>query len=52
MALHGAAGLLAVILQDGVPRDQIEEALGRVLDDIELQIDENTTMGGPPQGNA
>lgn len=52
MALHGAAGLLAVMLQDGVPRDRIEEALGKVLDDIELQIEEDGTMGGPPQGSA
>ena len=51
MALHGAAGLLGVMLADGVPRDEIENALGKALDDIEQQIRKSGT-GGPPMGSA
>lgn len=52
MALHGAAGLLGVMLNEGVSRDDIEAALGVLLDDYEAQIAEDELMGGPPQGNA
>ncbi len=52
LALHGAAGLLAVMLEGGVPRAEIETAMTALLDDIEKQIDEDSTMGGPPQGTA
>ena len=38
LALHGSAGLLAAMLEEGIPRDEIEAALSRVLDDIEQQI--------------
>lgn len=52
IALHGAAGLLGVMLEEDFERDDIEAALGELLDDIELQISEDRTMGGPPQGSA
>ncbi len=52
LALHGAAGLLAAMLEEGVPRTEIETAMSTLLDDIESQIDEDSTMGGPPQGTA
>ena len=52
VALHGAAGLLAVLLQEGVAREDIDTALATLLDDIEGQIAEDSTFGGPTQGNA
>jgi hypothetical protein len=52
LALHGAAGLLGAMLEDGIPRDEIEAALSRALDDIEQQITEDRAMGGPPVGSA
>ena len=52
VALHGAAELLGVILEDGVERSDIEAPLGRLLDDIEARIAEDQVMGGPPKGNA
>ena len=52
VALHGAASLLGVMLDEGVPRNDIEAALGKLLDDIEQQIAEDKVMGGPPQGTA
>ena len=51
-ALHGAAALLGAMLEEGVPREVIESALGRLLDDIEQGIAEDEAMGGPPQGSA
>ena len=44
LALHGAAALLGIMLEESVSRDN--------LDDIERQIAETETMGGPPQGRA
>ncbi len=52
LALHGAAGLLGAMLEEGVPREEIEMALSALLDDIESQIDEDKTFGGPPRGTA
>ncbi len=52
VALHGAAGLLSALLEEGVPRDDVETALSHLLDDIEQQIAEDGVMGGPPQGTA
>ncbi len=52
VALHGAAALLGAMLEEGVLRDEIESALGRLLDDIEQGIAEDKAMGGPPQGSA
>jgi hypothetical protein len=52
LALHGAAGLLGAMLEYGIPREDIEAALRRALDDIEQQIAEDRTMGGPPVGSA
>ena len=52
IALHGAAGLLSALLEEGVPRDDVEAALSRLLDDIEQQTAEDTAMGGPTQGTA
>jgi len=52
LALHGAAGMLAALLQDGVPRHEVEAALAHLLDDIEQQIAEDNVMGGPTQGTA
>ncbi len=52
IALHGAAGLLGVMLAEGIPRQDIEAALGTVLDDIESHRLENGALGGPTQGSA
>ncbi len=52
VALHGAAGLLSTLLEEGVPRNDVEAALSRLLDDIEQRITEDKAMGGPPQGTA
>ncbi len=52
MALHGAAGLLGSMLEEGVPRDEVENALSQLLDDLEAQIAEHSALGGPTQGNA
>jgi len=52
LAVHGAAGLLGVMLEEGIGREEIEAALARALDDIEQQIAEHKIMGGPPQGSA
>jgi len=52
IALIGAAGLLSALLEEGVPRDDVEATLSRLLDDYEQQIAENEVMGGPPQGTA
>ncbi len=52
IALHGAAGLLGIMMDEGVPRVEIEEAMAELLDDIEAQIAEDKAMGGPPQGTA
>ncbi len=52
MAMHGAAGLLGAMMEEGVARGDIESALSNLLDDIEQQISEDDIMGGPPQGTA
>ena len=52
LALHGAAWLLGAMLEEGVPRTEIETAMASLLDGIENQIDEDSKMGGPPQGTA
>ena len=52
LALHGAAALMGIMLEEGVTRDNVDEAFSELLDDIERQIAETETMGGPPQGRA
>ena len=52
VALQGAAELLGVMLEEGISREDIESALGRLLDDIEQRIVEDQVMGGPPKGSA
>lgn len=52
VALHGAAALLGAMLEEGVPREEIDGALGQLLDEIEQQLAEDSAMGGPPQGTA
>lgn len=52
IALHGAASLLGALIEEGVPREDIDAALATLLDDITQQIEEDQMMGGPPQGNA
>jgi hypothetical protein len=52
MALHGAAGLLGTMLEEGIPRDEIESALSGLLEEIEQQIAEDRAMGGPALGTA
>ncbi len=52
IALHGAAALLGTMLGEGIPRKDVEDALSVLLDDIQRQIAEEQTMGGPPQGTA
>ena len=52
VAVNGAAELLGVMIEEGIPREEVEGALSRLLDDIEARIAENEAMGGPPQGTA
>ena len=52
IALHGAAALLGTMLGEDIPRKDVEDALSVLLDDIQRQIAEEQTMGGPPQGTA
>src|SRR5256885_983062 len=52
VALHGAAGLLGTMLEEGIPREDIESALAGLLTEIEGQIPEAGARGGPPQGSA
>ena len=52
VALHGAAGLLGIMLEEGVSREDIDSAIGELLDEIEQRIAEDEAMGGPPQGTA
>ncbi len=52
LALHGAAALLGIMLEESVSRDNVDAAISELLDDIERQIAETETMGGPPQGRA
>ncbi len=52
VALHGAAELLGVMLQDGVERQEVDAALSALLDEIEQRISEDQVMGGPPEGTA
>ena len=52
VALNGAAQLLAAMIADGLPRNDVEEALKTLLDDLETQIKEEGVFGGPTQGNA
>lgn len=40
LALHGAAALLAVMLEEGVPRGDLDEALKKLVDEIEHDISE------------
>lgn len=52
VALHGAAGLLGAMIEEGVPRAEIEDALAQLLDEIEEEITHERMLGGPPQGTA
>lgn len=52
VALHGAAALLGAMMEEGIPRAEIDGALRQLLDDIEQQLAEDSAMGGPPQGTA
>lgn len=52
VALHGAAELLGVMLEEGIAREQIDATLAKLLDDIERGVGEDDVMGGPAQGSA
>lgn len=52
LSVHGAASLMAFMLQNGVSREEIESAVARVLDDYEMQIAEEGLLAGPHQGTA
>ena len=52
VALHGAAALLGAMLESGVSRDDVDSAIGQLLDEAEIRIAEDQAMGGPPQGSA
>ena len=52
VALNGAAQLLAAMIAGGLSRNDVEEALKRLLDDLEAQIREEGVFGGPTQVNA
>jgi hypothetical protein len=40
------------MMDDGVPREAIDDALRQLLDEIEQGLAEDKAMGGPPQGTA
>ena len=50
LTLHGAASLLAVMIEDGVPRHEIEAGLSALLDEFEGMKAERDL--GVVQGNA
>ena len=52
LALHGAAGLLSAMIEEGHKRDKIELALKELLDEFEVSMATNTAMAGPAQGTA
>lgn len=52
LAIHGAAGLLGVMLEEGIARREVEAALSQLLDEIEQRIEEDRILGGPTQGSA
>lgn len=52
VALNEAAQPLAAMIADGLSRSDVEEALKRLLGDLEAQIKEDGVFGGPTQGNA
>ena len=52
VALHGAAALLGAMLEAGVSRDDVDSAIGQLLDEVEIRVAEDQAMGGPPQGSA
>jgi hypothetical protein len=52
LAVHGATSLMAFMIQNGVARNDIEEAVAHVLDDYEMQIAEEGLLGSPHQGTA
>jgi hypothetical protein len=52
VAVHGAASLMAFMIQNGVARKDIEEAVAHILDEYEMQIAEEGLLGGPHQGTA
>jgi hypothetical protein len=52
LGLHGAVGLLGAMLAAGVPREELDESVSRLLDEIETQSAEDRALGGPAQGTA
>ena len=47
VALNGAAQLLAAMIADGLSRNDVEEALKHLLNDLEAQIKKEGVFGGP-----
>jgi len=52
LALNGAGALLGALLEEGVPRHELDKAVAAILDDIEQQVAEQGVLGGPTQGTA
>ncbi len=52
LAVHGAASLMALMIQNGVVREGIDKAVAHILDDYETQMAEEGLLGGPHQGTA
>ena len=52
LAVHGAASLMAFMIQNGVARKNIEEAVAHILDDYEMQMAEEGLLGHHHQGTA
>ena len=52
LALNGAVALLGAMLEEGVPRNELDKTVAALLDDIEQQITEDGVLGGPTQGTA
>ena len=52
LAVHGAASLMAYMLQNGVARPDIEKAVASILDDYQQQMAGDGLLSGPHQGTA
>ncbi len=52
LAVHGAASLMAFMIQNGVAREDIEKAVAQILDDYEMQMAGEGLLSGPHQGTA
>lgn len=52
LPIHGAAALIAYMMQSGLARNEIESVISQLLDEYEMQIAEEGILAGPTQGSA